>query len=106
MDKAAIRRLWGVAWVCVTVLVLIGWGLAAAAVAAVAFGVVSFAAFIAYILFLLLGDAALAWRRLIIAGFFVGLIIELGALGTVLGWLLGGALGLVGRDTSGVRGYV
>jgi hypothetical protein len=93
MDKVAVRRVWGVAWVCVTVLALIGWGLAAAAVAAVAFGVVSFTAFVAFMLFLLLGDAPIRWRILIITLFLVGLIIELGALVTVLGWLLGGALG-------------
>jgi hypothetical protein len=103
MDKAAVRRVWGVAWVCVTVLVLIGWGFAAAAVVAVAFGVVSFTAFIAFILFLLLGDAPIALRILIITFFLIGLVIELGALVIVLGWLLGA---VVGRDASGVRRYV
>ncbi len=93
MDKVAVRRVWGVAWVCVTVLALVGWGFKAGTIAAVVFGLVSFTAFIAYILFLLLGDAPIALRILIITFFFLGLIIELGALVTVLGWLLGGALG-------------
>jgi hypothetical protein len=104
MDKVAVRRVWGVAWVCVTLFVLIGWGLVAAAVAAVAFGVVSFTAFIAFILFVLLGDAPIAVRILIITLFFVGLAIELGALVIVLGRLLGVSLGQVGRDAGGVRG--
>ena len=44
-------------------------------------------------LYLLLGDAPPACRILIIAVVFVGVVTELGAIGSVLVWLLCGVLG-------------
>jgi hypothetical protein len=96
MDQSVVKRVkraWAVAWVCVTGLVLVGWDPTAAAVAGLAFVGVSVLAVTAYVLYLLMGDAPVAWRILMIALFLVGLVIEVGALVSVLGWLLGGVAG-------------
>jgi hypothetical protein len=96
MDQTVVKRVkraWGVAWVCVTGLVLVGWGFQAAAAAALAFVGVSVLAVTAFFLYLLMGDAPVAWRVLMIAFFLVGLVVELGALVAVLWWLLGGTSG-------------
>jgi hypothetical protein len=89
MDQAVVKRIkrvWGVAWVCGTCLVLVGWGVKAAAVAALAFVGVSFLAVVVFFLYLLLGDTPVALQVLMIALFLVGLVVELGALVAALRW--------------------
>jgi hypothetical protein len=96
MDQAFVKRVkfaWGALGVGVTVLVLVEWGVTAAATAALAYVGVSFLAFVAFILYLLLVDVPVVWRVLIIAALFLGLFVEVGALVTVLGWLLHGEPG-------------
>ena len=96
MNEAVVKRVklaWGVAWLCTTGLVLVAWGFSAAAAAALVFVGVSFLAFIAYVLFLLLGDAPVGLRILVIALVVVLTLVEFGALITVVGWLLRGRVG-------------
>jgi hypothetical protein len=91
MHETVVKRgkiVWAVTGLCVTAVVFVGWGFLAAAAAAVAFVGASLLAFIAFILYLLLGDAPVAWRILIIAVLLIGLIVEIGAIVTGLGWLL------------------
>jgi len=96
MDQSTVKRakaVWAGVWVCVTVGVLLGWGFAAAVVAALAFAGVSLLAFVAFFLFLLMGDAPVAPRILVIALFLAGVLVELGAMLAVADYLLGGAVG-------------
>src|SRR5262245_18982107 len=96
MDQDVVKRVkraWAVAWVGVTVLVLVGWGVGAAVLAALAFVGVSVLAVTAFFLYLLLGDTHAPWRVLMITLFLVGLVVELGALIAVLGWMVGGISG-------------
>jgi hypothetical protein len=91
MDETVVKRskiVWAVTVLSVTGVVLVQWGFLAAAAAAVAFVGASLLAFIAYILYLLMGDAPVAWRIVLIALFFIGLLVEIGAIVAVLGWLL------------------
>lgn len=76
-----------------TGLVLVGWGVTAAAAAAVAYVGVSVLAAVAFVLYLLLGDAPVVWRVLLITVFFAGLFVEVVALVAALGWLLRGVPG-------------
>src|SRR5262249_25031443 len=72
-----IKVVWFIAWLCVTGFAFVGWGFEAAVVAWLAFVGVSLLAFIAFILNLLLGDASVALRILLIVLFIAGLLIEL-----------------------------
>ncbi|HEY1376220.1 MAG TPA: hypothetical protein VGF55_05470 [Gemmataceae bacterium] len=96
MDPTVVKRAkraWAVAWACVTGLALVGWGVEAAAAAAAAFAGASVLAVTAFVLYLLLGDAPVLWRVLLIAAVLVGLIVEVGALVAGVGWLLRGVAG-------------
>jgi hypothetical protein len=88
MDQIILRRvkiIWAVAWLCVTGSVFIGWGFQAAAVAALAFVGASVLAFVAFILNLLLGDAPVAFRLLLIVLFLIGLVVEVYAIARIFG---------------------
>ena len=96
MDQTVVwyvKFAWCVALLVVTGLVLLGWGVRAAAAAALAFVGISFLAFVAILLYLLMGDVPVVWRILMIALFFVGLLIEVGALVAVFGWVVRGVPG-------------
>jgi hypothetical protein len=99
MDRSTVKRakaVWAVAWACVTAFALLGWGVPAAAAAALVFPGVSLFAFVAFFLYLLLGDIPVAPRVLLIALFLGGVLVELGAIVAVLNYLMGGALGAAG----------
>lgn len=90
MDQTLVRRakiLWTVTWLCLTTFVFIGWGFQAAAAAALMFVAVSFLAFVAFILNLLLGDAHVAFRILLIALFLIGLLVEVCGIASIFGYL-------------------
>jgi len=90
MDQDVVKRVklaWSVAWLGVTGLALAGWGVQAAAIAAAMYLAMSFLAFVVFILNLLLGDAPVALRVLLIALFIVGLLVELSAIASVFGFL-------------------
>jgi hypothetical protein len=96
MDQAVVKRFkiaWGVALLCVTGFVFAEWGLQAGAMAAAAFIGASLLAFIAFFLFLLLGNVPVPWRILMIALVIVGVLIELGAMAAMFGWLQNGSAG-------------
>jgi hypothetical protein len=88
MDEIVVKRMktvWLVAWLSLTGFVFVGWGFKAAAAASLAYVGVSILAFIAFILNLLLGEEHIAFRILLIALFIIGLVVELGAIGSLLG---------------------
>ena len=90
MDEIVVRRvkiLWTVTWLCVTGFVFIGWGFQVAAAAALLFVGVSVLAFVAFILNLLLGDAHVAFRILLIALFLIGLLVEVCGIASIFGYL-------------------
>jgi len=90
MDQDVVKRVklaWLVVWLGVTGFAQAGWGDQAAAIAAAAYLAISFLAFIAFILNLLLGDAPVGWRVLLIVLFIIGLLVELGAIASVFGFL-------------------
>jgi hypothetical protein len=92
MDQAVVKRVkraWTVAWACVTAFALLGWGFPAAAAAAVVFAGVSLLAFVAYFLYLLLGDVPAAARVLLIVLFLAGAVVEIGAMVAVVDYLAG-----------------
>jgi hypothetical protein len=83
MDQAAVKRVkraWAVAWVCVTTFALLGWGFPAAVAAALAFAGVSLLVFVAYFLYLLLGDVPAAARVVLIVLFLAGVVVEIGGI--------------------------
>jgi xanthine/uracil/vitamin C permease (AzgA family) len=93
MDPTVVRYIklaWCVALLVVTGIVLVGWGFWASAAAALAFVGISLLAFIAFILYLLMGDVPVVWRILMIAFFFVGLLIEVGAIVAMIEWVARG----------------
>jgi hypothetical protein len=104
MDRSTVKRakvVWAVAWPCVTAFALLGWGFPAAAGAALAFAGVSLLAFVAFFLYLLLGDTPAAPRVLLIALFLAGVLVELGALVAAVDYFAGGAVGrALGWDES------
>ena len=96
MDRSTVKRakaVWAVAWLCVTAFALLGWGFPAAAAAALVFAGVSLLAFVAFFLYLLLGDTPVAPRLILIALFLAGVLVELGAMFAVVDYLADGALG-------------
>jgi hypothetical protein len=96
MDPIVVKRIktvWLVAWLCVTGFVLIGWGFKAAAAAALAFVGASALAFIAFVLNLLMGEEHVLFRILLIVLFIIGLLVEIGAIGSVFEYLSQGAAG-------------
>jgi hypothetical protein len=87
MDQAAVRRVkraWAVAWVCVTTFAFLEWGFPAAAAAAVVFAGVSLLVFVAFFLYLLLGDVPVVVRVLLIVLFLAGAVVEIGAMVAVV----------------------
>src|SRR5262245_2216114 len=96
MDRSNVKHakvVWAVAWVCVTAFALLGWGFPAAAAAALVFAGVSLLAFVAFFLYLLLGDVPVAARVVLIALFLAGVLVELGAMVAVVDYLAGRAAG-------------
>jgi len=90
MDEIVVTRLkifWAVACLCVTGVVFIGWGFRAAAAAALAFLGASVRAFVAFILNLLLGDAHVAFRIIMIVLFLIGLLVEVCGIASLFGYL-------------------
>jgi hypothetical protein len=90
MDEIVVRRvkiLWTVTWLCVTGFVSIAWGFQAAAAAALMFVEVTVLAFVAFILNLLLGDAHVPFRIVLIALFIIGLLVEVCGIASVFGYL-------------------
>jgi hypothetical protein len=88
MDQIIVRRvkiMWAAAWLCVTGSAFIGWGFQAAAAAALAYVGASVLAFAAFILNLLLGDAPVAFRLLLIVLFLLGLVVEVYCIARVFG---------------------
>jgi hypothetical protein len=86
MDPIVVRRmkiLWAVTGLCVTGVAFVGWGFAVAAAAATLFVGVSVLAFVAFFLFLLLGDTHVAFRILLIVLFLVGLVVEVGGIASI-----------------------
>lgn len=94
MDETLVKRAkraWFVSWLTVTAVVLLQCGPAVALVAALGYAGVSLFAVVGFFLFFLLGDVPVPQRILLILVFFLGIVIELGALVTVLGYLTGTA---------------
>jgi hypothetical protein len=80
MDPEQVRRLraaWLIALIVVTGVALVAYGFLAAVMTAVAFVGASMTAFVAFVLWLLLGEESVAFRLLMIALFLVGLAVEL-----------------------------
>ena len=103
MDEIVVRRvkiLWTVAWLWVTGFVFIGWGFQAAAAAALVFVGVSFLAFVAFILNLLLGDEHVALRILLIVLFLIGLSVEVYGIATYSGNRYGRRIGILDGTAS------
>jgi hypothetical protein len=92
MDQAVVKcvkRAWAVALACVTTFALLGWGFPAAAAAAVVFAGVSLLVFVAFFLYLLMGDVPPAARVLVIVLFLAGVLVEIGAMVAVIEYLAG-----------------
>jgi hypothetical protein len=90
MDPFVVRRvkiLWAVAGLCVTGVALVGWGFHTAVIAALSFVGASILTFVAFVLFLLLGDTHVAFRILLIVLFLVGLVVEVCGIAGVFGSL-------------------
>ena len=97
MDPSTVKRVkavWAATGLCAIAFAFLRWGFAAAVAATVAFAGFSLLAFVAYFLFLLLGDAPVAARVLLIALFLAGVLVELGAMAALVDYLTGGALGI------------
>jgi hypothetical protein len=87
MDQAAVKRVkraWAVAWVCVTTFTLLGWGFPAAVAVSLVFAGVSLLVFVAFFLYLLLGDVPAAARVFLIVLFLAGVMVEIGEMVAVV----------------------
>jgi hypothetical protein len=90
MDPFVVRRvkiLWAVAGLCVTGIAFVGWGVPTAVTAGLSFVAVSILAFVAFVLNLLLGDAPVAFRVLLIVLTLAGMVVEVCGIAGVFGSL-------------------
>jgi hypothetical protein len=87
MDQTVVRRVktaWFVGWLTVIVVALAWWGRTAAVMAGTGYVLASSLAVTAFVLNLILGEEPPVWRFVLIALFFVGLVVEVGGIAGAL----------------------